>query len=155
VGPEIPQSVADDFREALRCLWVEAYKATVTMCRRAIQTACLDLHAVGRDLFHQIDDLAAKSKITAPLQQMAHAVRLQGKKAAHPLEVEKATQQREASAGEARQDDPANDGLEGTTKEEAEAVIEFTREFFHHIYVMPALLRKYVPLEKEPGGTSS
>jgi hypothetical protein len=46
--------------------------------------------------------------------------------------------------------DPVIDDLEGTTKEDADAVIAFTREFFHHVYVMPAKLKKYAPAAKEP-----
>jgi hypothetical protein len=126
VAPAVPKEIAEDFQEALRCRWVEAYKATVTMCRRSIQTSCL---AQGADkkkkLVGQIDELAAKGLITGPLKQFAHEVRLEGNDGAHP--------------------DP--DGLEDVTAKDADDIIEFTREYLHHVYVMPAKLaaRKSAP----------
>jgi len=120
VDPAVPKGIAEDFREALRCWWVEAYKATVTMCRRSIQASCL---AQGADkkkkLVGQIDELAAKGFITEPLKQFAHEVRLEGNDGAHP--------------------DP--DGLENVTQKDAVDIIEFTREYLHHVYVMPAKLQ--------------
>jgi hypothetical protein len=152
VDAEIPETIANDFKEALRCVWLDCYKATVTMCRRAVQAACLDLKAGGRDLYQQIEDLAAKHKITEPLRLMAHAVRLEGNKGAHPLDGEGAGKPRQdAPVIEGQADpDPTNDGLEGTSKEDAEAVIAFTKEFFHHVYVMPDKLKKYTPAAKTP-----
>lgn len=85
VDAAVPKEIAEDFREALRCRWVEAYKASVTMCRRSIQASCL---AQGADkkkkLVAQIDELAAKGLITGPLKQFAHEVRLEGNDGAHP-----------------------------------------------------------------------
>ena len=39
VAGGIPSIISADFQEALRCRWVNAYNATVEMCRRAIQSA--------------------------------------------------------------------------------------------------------------------
>jgi DNA-directed RNA polymerase subunit RPC12/RpoP len=120
VDTTVPKEVAEDFREALRCRWVEAYKASVTMCRRSIQTSCLAQGADKRKkLMRQIDELAAKGLITEPLKQFAHAVRLEGNDGAHP--------------------DP--DGLDTVTQKDADDIIEFTREYLHHVYVMPAKLK--------------
>jgi hypothetical protein len=118
VDEAIPAKIADDFREALRCRWIEAYKATVTMCRRSIQSSCLDQKVDSKRLVAQIDELASKGMITEPLRQFAHAVRLEGNDGAHP--------------------DP--DGLENVTPKDADDIIEFTREYLHHVYVMPAKL---------------
>ena len=119
VDPAVPKEIAEDFREALRCRFVEAYKATVTLCRRSIQASCL---AQGADkkkkLVHQIDELAAKGVITGPLKDFAHEVRLEGNDGAHP----------------------DADGLENVTLKDADDIIEFTREYLHHVYVMPAKL---------------
>jgi hypothetical protein len=119
VDDAVPPKIAEDFKEALRCRWVNAYKATVTLCRRVIQSSCL---AQGADkekkLVVQIDDLAAKAVITEPLRQFAHAVRLEGNDGAHP--------------------DPED--LESVTSKDADDIIEFTREYLHHVYVMPAKL---------------
>src|SRR5258707_643439 len=45
VSSDVPEPIAADFKEALRCRWVDAYNATVEMCRRAIETSCQDLGA--------------------------------------------------------------------------------------------------------------
>ena len=119
VDTAVPKEIAEDFREALRCKWVEARKATVTMCRRSIQTSCLAQGADKRKkLVGQIDELAAKGLITEPLRQFAHEVRLEGNDGAHP--------------------NP--DGLENVSPKDADDIIEFTREYLHHVYVMPAKL---------------
>ena len=39
VATEIPPHIAADFREGLRCRFVDAYNATVEMCRRAVQAS--------------------------------------------------------------------------------------------------------------------
>jgi Domain of unknown function (DUF4145) len=119
VAPEVPQLIADDFREGLRCEWVEAYKAAVTMCRRALQASCVELKAKDAKLRDQIDELASKGVITQSLKDMAHEVRLTGNDGAHP----------------------GKDGLNDVTPQDARDMIEFTREFFHHVFVVPAKLK--------------
>ncbi len=121
VSDEIPERVGTDFREALRCQFVNAHRATTTMCRRALQSSCQDLGVVGDDrLADQIDDLAKQGKITKALQDMAHTVRLIGNVGAHPDE----------------------DGLEDVGPDDSRDLIEFSREFYNHVYVMPAKLRE-------------
>lgn len=119
VDEAVPKEIAEDYREGLRCRWIAAYKATVTMCRRAIQASCLEKRAdKGKKLVAQIDELAAKGIITAPLKDFAHEVRLEGNDGAHP----------------------DADGLENVIQQDADDIIEFTREYLHHVYVMPAKL---------------
>jgi hypothetical protein len=126
VDPSVPTPIGEDFKEALRCRWIEAYKATVTMCRRVIQASCLEKKAdKKKKLVGQIDELAANGVITSPLKDFAHEVRLEGNDGAHP----------------------DADGLENVTQKDADDIIEFTREYLHHVYVMPAKLaaRKAAP----------
>jgi hypothetical protein len=111
VSPHVPQPIADDFGEALRCRWVKAYNATAEMCRRSLQTSCDDLKAAGNGLSQQIEDLVKRGKITAPLQTMAEKIRLGGNRGAH---------------------DPRP-----ITEKEADALIAFTRHYFMHVYIMP------------------
>jgi hypothetical protein len=118
VDPSVPKLVAEDVSEALRCQFIKSYRATVVMSRRAIQTSALDLGAKGNRLIDQIDDLFANGKITAPLRDFAHEVRLAGNDGAHP----------------------DKDGLSDVTERDAQAIIEFTKEYLHHVYVMPAKL---------------
>lgn len=125
VAQEIPGNIAEDFKEALRCRWVDAYNATVEMCRRAVQATCIQLGAPASQLVKQIDWLAANGIITTPLKEMAHRIRLGGNLGAHPPEDP---------------DDPDEITIGPVY---ADAVLEFTRDFFQHVYVMPARLRTF------------
>lgn len=128
----IPTGITEDFKEALRCRWVNAFRATVTMCRRVIQASCLEKKAdAKKKLTAQIDELASKGLITQPLRQFAHEVRLEGNDGAHP--------------------DP--DGLNDVTETDADEIIAFTREYLHHVYVMPAMLARRKPASPSPPGT--
>jgi len=122
VDETIPAAVRDDFVEALRCKSITAYRATVVMCRRALQSSCKDQKATGTQLIQQIDDLAAKGVITRSLQNMAHQIRKLGNAGAHP-------------------DD---DALSDVTAEDANDISEFTRQYFEHVYVMPARMAELV-----------
>jgi hypothetical protein len=83
---EIPSHIAGDFQEALRCRWVDAYNATVEMCRRALESSChhLGVYAKSATLQAMIDKLAEIGKITAALKDVAHEIRLGGNRGAHP-----------------------------------------------------------------------
>jgi hypothetical protein len=123
VEADVPPEIAEDFREALRCEWIKAFKACVVMCSRAVQASVIVLGAEGDTLVRQIDNLAKKGIITEPLKQFAHAVRLTRNVGAHP----------------------DKDGLEDIKLKDAADMIEFTREFLHHVYVMPAKLKARFP----------
>lgn len=117
----IPSDVAEDFREAIRCQAVKAFRACVVMCRRALEASVRAKRASGRNLVEQIDDLATKQIITAPLKEFAHEIRLTGNAAAH------------------------SDGLDNIKEDDAEAIMEFAREYLNHVYVMPARLQARRP----------
>ncbi len=89
------------------------------MCRRALQASCVELKAKDAKLQDQIDELASKGVITESLKQMAHEVRLTGNDGAHP----------------------GKDGLNDVSEPDSRDMIEFTREFFHHVFVVPAKLK--------------
>jgi hypothetical protein len=135
VDPEIPEAIAADFKEALRCLWVDAYNATAEMCRRAMEASCIDLGAPisERWLEDKIDWLESQRKITPFLRDVAHKIRLGGNRAAHPGNVQPAA----TSSSQSAQPEPI------ITKEHAVAIVKFSREFFHHVYVVPKQLDKY------------
>src|SRR5262249_9568698 len=129
----VPKPIAADFSEALRCLWIKSYKASVAMCRRSVEEACRDLGASGKDLYLKIEDLAAKDVITDPMRRMAHQVRLTANRKLHDKE-----KQNETNTGEIEADDLATMG-----EKDAKAMIVFTKEFFHHVYAIRALLDEY------------
>jgi len=136
VAPEIPQHIQPDFREALRCLWVDAYNATGEMCRRAIEASCVDLGAPKKEVLEDmIDWLEEKRIITPGLKEVAHKVRLGGNRCAHP---NPATQD-SAQSPQANLVAP----IEKIEKEHAVAIVDFTRHFFQYVYVTPKQLDKY------------
>jgi len=119
VSGSIPEGSRLDFQEALRCRWVNAYNAAVEMCRRALESSCIQLGADPKLVLNDmIEWVHAQGKITTPLEDMAHKVKLGGNRAAHPSD-------------------------RTLTLEDADAVIEFTREYFQHVYVMPAKMAKF------------
>ena len=119
VAEEIPPEIKSDFQEALRCRWVDGYNATVEMCRRALESSCIQLGAdEGLVLAKMIDWVRTQGKITDSLRDMAHKIKLGGNRAAHPSEKR-------------------------LTAEDADAVIAFTREYFQGVYVTPARLAKH------------
>ena len=115
----IPDAIAHNFKEALRCRWIKAYQATVLMCRRALQVSCDSESAVGNDMYKQIDDLASKQLITEPLRKMAHRIRLLGKRGAH---------------GDYSDIDAT------ITQKDADDAIKFMGHYLEHVYVLPAEL---------------
>ena len=119
VDTNVPKEIAADFSEALRCHFIKSYKASVVMCRRAIQSSAIELKAKGGRLIDQIDDLFSSGKITEALKEFAHEVRLTGNDGAHP----------------------DKDGLANVGEKDSNDIIDFTREYLHHVYVMPAKLK--------------
>jgi hypothetical protein len=146
-------TIASDFSEALRCLWVDSYKAAVAMCRRSVEATCKHFGAAGRTLEKKIDNLEAQGKITKSLKEMAHAVRLSGNKSLHGKnELVKNGN----TATETAEDCVLSmDDLDLFGRDEAEAMIAFTKELFHHVFVMPALLEKYRPKPKGEASEAS
>lgn len=119
VDPAIPEEIADDFKEANKCFGVEAKKATVTMCRRVLQNACVYKGAnPNKDLVKQIDELESKIVINPSMKDVAHTIRKIGNWGAHP------------------QDDPLKD----VTLDDASEILKFTSEFLDEVFVRPARL---------------
>ena len=118
VDKAAPKDIAADFSEALRCRYIKAYRATAVMCRRSLRASTVEQGGVGRRLIEQIASLSEQGKITVALKDMAYTVRTIGNDGIHP----------------------GKDGLDDVAEVDADDVIEFTRQFFAHVYVMPAKL---------------
>ena len=142
VATEIPEHIAEDFKEALRCQFVNAYNATAEMCRRALEASCLDLGAHKKKVLQKmIDELEEKRIITPALKNAAHKVRLGGDRGAHPP-VDGPALQLAAAATEV--EEALEEGpIEKIEEDHAEAIVNFTRHFFQHVYVIPKQLEKY------------
>lgn len=138
VSEDIPESIRLDFQEAVRCQWVKAYNATAEMCRRAVETSCIEQGVPEKikNLEDMIDWLEEQRKITPALKDAAHKVRLGGNRGAHPPHnpEEKAAASLQTKGG----------GLVIRIEEEhAEAIVAFTQHFLDHIYVIPKQLPQY------------
>jgi hypothetical protein len=121
IAEGIPPKIGSDLKEALRCRWVDANNATAEMCRRAIQTSCLDLGASASDnVTSQIDWIHGQGKITTFLKEVAHKIRLGGNRAAHP-----------------------NDAEDPISPEEADAILAFTKHYLDHVYVVPKQMERF------------
>ncbi|MGD0204380.1 MAG: DUF4145 domain-containing protein [Candidatus Bathyarchaeia archaeon] len=120
VNEAIPKEVADDLIEAIKCENISASKATVTQCRRAMQTTCLLKGTPNADLIDQIDELEAKRIINPTLKDMAHTIRMIGNWGAHPQ----------------------NDPLRDVTLEDASEILKFTSELLDEVFVRPARIRE-------------
>lgn len=83
----LPEPIAEIRDEAWSCFYGGDIRAAVVMGRAAVQRAVRTLGGQGRDLFHEIDDLYEKHKVTEELRDWAHEVRLAAKDAAHPDEM--------------------------------------------------------------------
>ena len=142
VAEEIPPNIQEDFKEALRCQFVQAWNATAEMCRRAIEASCIDLRVPVKKikvLEDMIDWLEKERKITPDLKDAAHKVRLGGNRGAHPPEDGPVTKEGEETEPEVEETRP----IEKIEKEHAEAIVDFTRHFFQYVYVIPKQLHKY------------
>ena len=123
----IPRQVADDYIEAIKCFDISSWKASVVMCRRALQGSVIDKGAKKDKLWEQIDELYDQQIITKGIKDWAHEIRLTGNIGAHP----------------------DKDGLEDVTQEDAKELIDFMEEYLNYVYIMPSkVAAKRVKKEK-------
>lgn len=113
-----PTAIAEDSREALieakNCFTVQAWNATVAMCRRAIQAAAIEKGApTGGSIVGQIDFLLSQGYITKGLHDTATVVRWTGNHGAHPDDVK-------------------------LTQTDAEQTLHLTEEILRLLYEVPA-----------------
>ena len=83
------------------------------MCRRALEASCTELGAKSYKLEDKINELP-DSVLSPKIKKLAHKVRLQGNRGAHP----------------------PDDGLETIGEREADAMIEFTSMYMQFVYVL-------------------
>lgn len=80
----LPQNVIDDFEEALACSRVEAYKATVVMCRRGLESLVDGFNANGKHLADKLEDLKKQGVIMETTHHLTSGIRQFGNYGAHP-----------------------------------------------------------------------
>lgn len=119
IDKRIPDSIRIDFEESLRCLSINANRASAVMARRALQSICLDKGAKENEkLVKQIDWLFEQGIITKDLKDWAHEVRFVGNDAAHPKI-------------------PIKD--EPISKKDAEDILNLLEQFTNVLYVASAI----------------
>lgn len=111
----IPKFIIQDLTEAHLCFDSRAWKGSVVLARRALQSACIDKGAKKDTLQNQINDLASKNVIPPQLANLAHKIRLFGNFGAHP----------------------SDDLLEKIVKRDAQEVLGFADDFLSQAYVLP------------------
>ncbi len=116
VDKSVPTEVTRDFIEAAKCYDAGCFRAAASMCRRALQSSCVEKGAKDGKLTDQIIDLHERGFITTNLKDWAHEIRITGNVGAHP----------------------DNDGLKDVDRKEAEEIINFMEEYLKYLYVMPS-----------------
>jgi hypothetical protein len=85
-NPELPDRLQAVLQEIRRCYHAKAYTATALLCRRAIETLCIDRGVKEKNLAVSLDKLREKNLIDGALFDWADGLRLAGNKAAHDVE---------------------------------------------------------------------
>ena len=115
-----PAEVNEDFIEAQKCYDAEAYKATVVICRRALENMADLQQAKGNNLFEKIEDLYSREVIGKGTFEIATRVRQFGNYGAHPKD----------------------DLLGGVAKGDAGAILEITQHLLKDVYEIPGKVEK-------------
>jgi hypothetical protein len=116
IDKSVPANIANDYIEAIKCFDVGAPKASVAMCRRALQSSVVEKGATKDKLNDQIDELCDKGIITKDIREWAHEIRFMGNIGAHP----------------------DKDGLKDVTLEDAQEMLEFVEQYLNYVYIMPS-----------------
>jgi len=128
IHESIPISIREDYAESRRCLFADAYKGTVTLCRRVIEAIACDKLAEkskedkgkSKKLFELINLMYDEGLITKDIKDSVHEVRLFGNYGAHVQD----------------------DGLDNVERDEAQGVREVTWQLLYTIYIAPDKTKK-------------
>lgn len=109
----IPDHIAADFSEGLRCLSVDSHRAAVVMLRRCLEEAAIAKGAHGTRLLDLLQSLVEKRILSQAEHSLASGVRLFGNYGAHPQD----------------------DLLSSVTRDDAELVLQVTRNLLKKMFV--------------------
>ena len=114
----VKREIKIDIDEAKICFSVKAYRACAIMCRRALQTICIDNGAnPNKNLDYQIEELFENGTITKKIADWATSVRWVGNDAAHPKNEE-------------------------VTTDDADRILKLTEQIADNLYVTDALSKE-------------
>lgn len=113
----VPTDIRTDYEEALKCLSINAYRASCAMFRRALQASLLQLGADPKlDLIKQIEALAV---LPSDVKDWAHQIRIFGNWGAHP----------------------DRDNLKDVGSNDVSEAHDFLSKFLLYMFIMPAKVK--------------
>jgi hypothetical protein len=128
----VPELVWKDYLEACRCFDVEAYKATVVMCRRMLQNVCRDRGAKKKNakgdwisLRNQIKE-AFPEKDYSLIHSIADKVKYFGDYGAHPQD----------------------DNIDDVSQDASKSILDFSNRILEIAYIVPWGLKNLQNSEK-------
>lgn len=92
-----PEDVGRFYIQAKRAAGDKNWDSAAVMARSALQLALRHKEAKGKDLFHEIDDLAMKGDLPPLMKEWSHEVRMLARDPAHPAPGQPATTPREVA----------------------------------------------------------
>lgn len=92
-----PEDVGRYWLQAKHAQSGKNWDAAAVMARSALQLALRHKEAQGKDLFHEIDDLAARGELPPLMKEWAHEVRLLARDPAHPRPGQDPTSSRDVA----------------------------------------------------------
>jgi hypothetical protein len=109
---QVPQDIASDYAEGVRCLNVEAYRACVVMLRRSLESAAAEKGGAGKNLLSVLQDMVDKKILSNADHALASGVRMFGNYGAHA----------------------STDKLSTVSRDDAELVLTVTRQLLKKMF---------------------
>ncbi len=108
----VPQEIAADYAEGVRCLNAEAFRACVVMFRRSLESAATERGGTGNNLLSALQSLVERRIISTANHALATGVRMFGNYGAHP----------------------STDQLSSVSRDDAELVLQVTRQLLKKMF---------------------
>ncbi len=86
LNPSVPTDLVDDVQEAERANYSQCYKASVTMCRRAVQLGIMDKGIPDAPFQRMLDDALGQELISQDIYNLATSIKGYGDIGAHRRE---------------------------------------------------------------------
>src|SRR6516162_257460 len=115
-----PDDVQRFWSQAHESLGIKNWDAAAVMARSAVQATMRDKGAVGKDLYGEIEDLAAKGSLPPLMKEWSHEVRVLGNESAHP-----------------------KPGTPPPTQEDARDIVQFLDSLLLYLYEYPKRISDY------------
>jgi len=115
-----PDDVQRFWSQAHESLGIKNWDAAAVMARSAVQATMRDKGAVGKELYGEIEDLAAKGSLPPLMKEWSHEVRVLGNESAHP-----------------------KPGTPPPTQEDARDIVQFLDSLLLYLYEYPKRISDY------------